>query len=113
MSGEIDLGDGHTLRFADWDPDLDLNPQYRDEAVRGQFPARVSGIVRHKLPGVNPGTQGGYCEGAITFDTPIARANFSGPYWTVESWDPLTLSPSLLCHCGDHGFIRAGRWVPA
>ncbi len=111
MATELDLGDGHTLSFADWNPDLDLNPQYRD--IADQLPARVTGIVRHKLPGVNPGTQGGYCEGAITFDTPAARAHFSGPYWTVESWEPLTLSPSLLCRCGDHGFIRAGRWVPA
>lgn len=34
--------------------------------------------------------------------------------WTVETEDPLTLSPSILCpECGHHGFIRAGRWVPA
>lgn len=111
MSSEVDLGDGHVLRFADWDPDLDLNPGLRD--IAGQLPARVTATISHKLPGVSPGTQGGYCEGAITFDTPVARAHFSGPYWTVVSWDPLTRSPSLLCHCGDHGFIRDGRWVPA
>lgn len=36
------------------------------------------------------------------------------PVWQVESWDPLTLSPSVLCNtCGLHGFIREGRWVPA
>lgn len=101
--GELVLGDGHRLRFADWDPDLDLNPGLRPLA--DQFPARVSAIVSHDLPG------GGTCEGMITFDVPLARAHFRGPYWTVESWEPLTLSPSLLCHCGDHGFIRAGRWV--
>lgn len=34
--------------------------------------------------------------------------------WDVLQLDPLTLSPSLLCrHCGHHGFIREGRWVPA
>ena len=34
--------------------------------------------------------------------------------WAVESEEPLTLSPSLLCRtCGHHGFIRGGRWVPA
>jgi hypothetical protein len=105
MSGKIDLGDGHMISFADWNPDLDLNPQLAH--LSGQFPVRVTGIVTHKLPG------DGDCEGAITFDSPIARAHFSGPFWTVESWDPLTLSPSLLCHCGDHGFIRDGRWVTA
>jgi hypothetical protein len=108
---EIDLGHGHVIRFADWDPDLDLNPGLRD--IADQLPARVSGIVRHQVPDVNSGTQGGYCEGVITFDPPITRAHLTGPYWTVESWDPLTLSPSLLCHCGDHGHIREGRWVPA
>lgn len=36
------------------------------------------------------------------------------PVWTVESWEPLTLSPSVLCRaCGLHGWIRGGRWVPA
>ena len=34
--------------------------------------------------------------------------------WTIDSMQPLTLSPSLACRvCGDHGFIREGRWVPA
>jgi len=33
--------------------------------------------------------------------------------WDVQSWDPLTISPSVLCSCGDHGFIREGRWVRA
>jgi hypothetical protein len=36
--------------------------------------------------------------------------------WAVVSWEPLTLTPSLLCmrkECGTHGFIRDGKWVPA
>jgi hypothetical protein len=38
----------------------------------------------------------------------------SGKHWTLESEDPLTLSPSLLCMvCQHHGFIQAGKWVPA
>lgn len=40
--------------------------------------------------------------------------NVGEPRWNVESWDPLTLSPSILLKtCGLHGFIRNGRWVPA
>ena len=36
------------------------------------------------------------------------------PVWRVEQWDPLTISPSVLCRdCGLHGWIRDGRWVPA
>jgi hypothetical protein len=32
----------------------------------------------------------------------------------IVSHDPLEVVGSLLCtDCGDHGFIRAGRWVPA
>lgn len=35
-------------------------------------------------------------------------------YWVLESEHPLTLSPSLVCpECGEHGFVRDGRWVPA
>lgn len=102
----VDLGHGHAIRFAEWDPDMDLNPEYWD--IADQLPARVSAIVSHKRP------DGSDCEGVITFDTPIARRGFpSGPFWTVESWEPLTLDPSLQCHCGDHGHIRDGRWVPA
>jgi hypothetical protein len=34
--------------------------------------------------------------------------------WTLESEEPLTLNPSLLCtQCGEHGWVRAGKWVPA
>jgi uncharacterized protein DUF6527 len=33
--------------------------------------------------------------------------------WAVESADPLTISPSLLCTaCRVHGFIRGGKWQP-
>lgn len=48
--------------------------------------------------------------GSLTF----AGHGWPEPNWTVESLEPLTLSPSLLCRvCGCHGFIREGRWVPA
>ena len=53
----------------------------------------------------------GACGGAVFFDVPGHPAD--RPVWHVESADPLTLSPSLACHCGDHGFIRSGRWVAA
>lgn len=43
---------------------------------------------------------------------PVHGRNDRG--WRVESLEPLTVSPSLLCRvCGHHGFIRAGKWVPA
>jgi hypothetical protein len=53
--------------------------------------------------------EGTWCAGAITF----APHTGQKATWSVECWEPLTLSPSLLCGCGDHGFIREGKWVRA
>ena len=103
---DLDLGDEHTLRYMTWSPDPDLNPQYRD--LPGEPDDPVGAIVSHRKP------DGSYCEGGIHFDTArTRRMNDGHALWTVESWEPLTLSPSLLCKCGDHGFIRAGAWVKA
>lgn len=52
----------------------------------------------------------GYCSGYVEFDI-AANAEDIRDKWQVVSMDPLTLAPSLLCHCGDHGFIQNGRWV--
>ena len=41
-------------------------------------------------------------------------ARREGNLWTLVSWEPLTIAPSVLClRCGDHGFIQGGKWVPA
>lgn len=99
---DIDLGDGHTLRYTKWAPDRALNPQYKDLPDTD----RLGAIVCHTR------ADGGPCEGIIFFDCPQASAGWpNSPKWKVESWEPLTLSPSLRCHCGDHGFIRQGKWV--
>lgn len=38
----------------------------------------------------------------------------TGRRHTLVSRDPLHVEPSILClSCGDHGFIRDGKWVPA
>jgi len=97
----IDLGSGHSATYVGWAPDRELNPQYSD------LPdiERVGVIV----------DTGNGCSSMALFDLPAVRQVFPDrPVWTVEAWDPLTLSPSLLCQlCGDHGFIREGRWVSA
>jgi len=55
-----------------------------------------------------------YCLGSVAFDIPEAIThNHKGPLWAVQSIDPLTISPSIACGCGDHGFIRDGKWVSA
>lgn len=57
--------------------------------------------------------EGEWCVGYVPFDV-ASEIRTGGDHWTIESWDPLTLSPSLLCRtCGNHGFIRRGVWVPA
>jgi hypothetical protein len=105
----IDLGHGHTLSWYRWAPDLELNPQWAHLA--DLLPAdRFMASIGHTAPDGSP------CESAITLDSEVARAagQTDRALWQVESMDPLTVSPSVLCgRCGDHGFVRVGRWVPA
>lgn len=49
----------------------------------------------------------GLCMGGISWDPADAY------HWDLVSREPLTVSPSLLCACGAHGFIRDGKWQPA
>ena len=93
MSVDFDLG--HGVRIQSWIVDDAGN--------------RIGLIERH------PGKNGEDCAGSVRFDTPEAHAAFKRPgaFWQVLSWEPLTLSPSLLCSCGNHGWILDGKWVPA
>ncbi len=100
----IDLGDGHTFRWAAWSPDRTLNPQYSDVPDC----EHATGLIEHTKPdGVTP------CMGGIIPDTAPEHLIGGRPTWHVESLEPLTLSPSILCKCGDHGFIRNGQWIKA
>jgi hypothetical protein len=109
---ETGLGHGHFLRWASWRPDRHLNPQY------AHLPdvERCTALIRHDLlPGdAEPGcVRRGYCEAAATLDGPVTMQLFpEQARWQVLCMEPLTLSPSLLCHCGDHGYIQGGRWEP-
>lgn len=92
---ELDLGDGHRLRFS----------EYKDEP-------RVGADVMH--PPVEGKCSG---HGWIAFEGRAWALEFHAEpiqTWKVESEEPLTLSPSILCRaCGDHGYIRNGRWEKA
>jgi len=104
----LDLGHGHTLRWATA-PDA-----YAD--LPGA--AHCSAVIRHPLRPTDELCAGkGYCEGGINIDNPAGRAVAVGGHhvWQLVSDDPLTLAPSLLCHegCRDHGHITGGRWIPA
>lgn len=101
---KLDLGSDHMLKIIGWSPDRDLNPQF--DGIPDE--PRAVGIIDHLNPSGEP------CSGGVTFDTPTMRqVRPETALWQVESWDPLTISPSVLCSCGDHGFIRNGRWESA
>lgn len=101
----MDLGHGHTGEYVQWAPDRELNPH------RAGIPdePRYALLIHHTGPDGQP------CSGMVTFAGDVQRqVEPDRPnVWQVQSWDPLTISPSVLCSCGDHGFIREGRWVPA
>jgi hypothetical protein len=92
---EIDLGDGHRIVFSEYEGEK-----------------RVGANVLH--PPVE-GKCGG--DGWIAFEGRSWARKFAPgaiATWKVESEVPFTISPSILCRaCGDHGFIRDGKWVRA
>ena len=103
---DLDLGLDHRLWWFSWAPDRALNPQYAELPDVERFGAIIE----------TPGP----CWSSVHFRGPVQQALAARgvwpehPSWEVVSWEPLTLAPSLLCRlCGDHGFIRDGRWVPA
>jgi hypothetical protein len=111
---DLDLGSGHWLRFMEWNPDLELNPQYALLASLIAEHPKVGAMVTHLCPK----TETGLHEGGISFITPLTEAVESFrkyPRWDVKSWSPLPLHPSLQSHCpcADHGFIRNGLWEKA
>lgn len=97
----IDLGDGHTAEWEGWYPDRELNPHL----------AGIPDVEKRGLTIYHTNPSGQDCAGFVTLDNEVQRRMESNRTnrWAVECWDPLTLSPSVLCSCGDHGFIREGR----
>lgn len=67
------------------------------------------GLIEEHPRGDDPSRR---CAGSVRFEG--SGAVEGRPVWRVVSREPLTLEPSLLCTaCGNHGWIRGGRWVPA
>lgn len=96
-SASVDLGSGH--RFTRFSKYSDADSTW------------AGIIVYHPLrPDDRVCVWRGECVGSVTFDL-LVNAGDTVPKWQVLKLDPLTLSPSLACHCGDHGFIRDGRWT--
>lgn len=102
MSVNLDFGSGYTGRWLGWHPD-------RAIPANAERFSGVPDIERCCLLLSCP-----HGDGGIHVDAPGVKEVFGDHVWTVESWEPLTLSPSILrTECGCHGYIREGRWVPA
>lgn len=88
------LDDDHAVTWVQWPGETEPN----------------GGILWHRKP------DGQWCCGAWYIRHPEYKGKPYGmkvDIWTLESKEPLTLSPSFACHCGHHGFIRGGKWVNA
>lgn len=87
MGKKVDIGHGVTISFT-------------------EYQGAIVGLIEEH------DSSGGRCSGYVRFRVP-QNDTTTRPGWTVESMEPLTLSPSVLCTtCQHHGFIRGGRWVP-
>lgn len=75
---------------------------------------RIGAIIDH--PSLKDGSM---CSGGIQWagsewqdanpDKDVSKGR-----WELHSLEPLHVEPSILCMtCGDHGFIREGKWVVA
>lgn len=104
MAEWIDIGHGFSYSFIGWAPDRDIPANAERFKDIPDIP-RVGALI--KCPHET--------EGMIYFDTPEVREVFAhGPFWTVISYKPLHVEPSILrreCQC--HGFIRDDKWIPA
>lgn len=104
QTADIDLGGGFVGTFFGWHPDRALNPQWagRPDVERAGL------LIEHPRP-----DGAAACHAAVNFPS-MAGLVPEKAIWQIESWEPLTLSPSVLClRCGAHGFVRNGRWVRA
>lgn len=92
MREALDLGDDHFVQFVDYE-------------------GEIAGCrIEHKKKDGTP------CDGFVPWKGRSWDRSFNGSIaaWDVVSEEPLTLSPSVLCRaCGDHGFVRQGKWVRA
>jgi hypothetical protein len=86
----LDLGVGRSV-----------TPYYKDDRLLGY-------LDEHPLVG---GAAGATCMGIIQTEH---APGYGAPRHRVVKTHPLTIEPSVLCRtCGNHGFIRDGKWVPA
>lgn len=100
MSKDIDIGNGFSYRF------------FSESNVEGSTGLIITGpaVPQCKYPSFQPH---GLCGGGLHFSNSLSAQKSGRPMWKVESWEPLTISPSIKCACnGQHGHIRNGRYEP-
>lgn len=87
--------------------DIGYNHAYCFREFEGDLHALI--VYSHLRP------DGSYCEGHVTpSGSAWAKDMTTLETWDVQSFEPLSMTPSLLCRaCKDHGFITRGKWVPA
>src|SRR4051794_20237369 len=90
----LDFGSNVRGKWYGWGPDRELNPQYAEIPDTD----RLGIILWHLKP------DGESCVGSVMFDV-LQAQGFHGAKWQVQSLDPLSITPSILCKCGFHGFI--------
>lgn len=77
-------------------------------AEGGKVDEQIVGYIEY-----HPTADGGVCRGSVALDIPD-QPMAGKARWKVVQQDPLTLEPSIHCRlCGNHGWIREGRWVKA
>lgn len=97
---DLDLGDEHYLQWTG------------HSSGSGE---RCGTIIYHPWPQPKPDPENWtpWCAGSVWFKDPGIGRSVS--LWALhgEADEHLTLSPSILCGCGDHGYIVDGRWRKA
>jgi hypothetical protein len=109
---DLDLGDGHWLDWSTYEGERcgGIITHVRSDADYQKVLARL--VEAESVKNDDEVKEFyRYCQGSFT----IAGSKWAQKHpGTVWSWngevEQPTLSPSFLCHCGDHGFVVAGRW---
>jgi hypothetical protein len=104
----VDLGGGHYARFF-----VDHSDPTGTDTRLADFDRPPAGFFHvHPSKGQADIPEGEPCAGTVSFGDP-GHDSTGRAHWSLVSLDPLHVEPSILCSCGRHGFVRAGRWEEA
>lgn len=104
MSENIAVGEGFYYRFVTEENAIELMGKTHTGLI---LVGPAAPECKHKKQNDGP-----WCGGGINFNNSRVAEKEGRPMWTVKSWEPLTITPSIACDCaGQHGFITDGRYV--